>query len=408
MTSARDTGHDAPPQPELRLDWDALTALRGLCALFVVVSHVWFQIWPAAVPPLGYGRAPSGALGAFTGWLYNGHLAVVVFIVVSGFSLEAARLRRAAPLKIAPFLRRRARRILPAYYAALALSLLVALTLGSARTGSQWDISLPVTVRGVVAHVLLLQDVIDSTQVNYALWSIAAEVHLYLIFPVVAALLSGWGVTRTAVSAAVLVGGLMIVLAVTTTFPVSYLGLVLHFVIGAGAADVILRLEPRASRSRFWWGTVGILLVLTTCALIGPRNTDRVQPIADVLVAVATVLLISGVVLRVETPPHRYRRLRRVLVALGAFSYSTYLIHPPVVHLSWLVTRELSDAPGNQFLVLLGVAVPLSLIAGRLLFMLVERRTLTIRPRAVPVTSAPRAEVTAPHREEATPDGLER
>src|SRR3954470_9567348 len=95
-----------------------LDGVRGLAALFVVVHHVFLRAFP------GYpvDRAPFWA-----GWLIYGRFAVVVFIVLSGFSLALLPARRGWRLDgISRFARRRALRILPAYYAALAFSLAVA------------------------------------------------------------------------------------------------------------------------------------------------------------------------------------------------------------------------------------------------------------------------------------------
>src|SRR6478752_4047701 len=104
---------DAPPQRLAGLD-----GVRGLAALFVVVNHVFLRAFP------GYpvDRAPFWA-----GWFIYGRFAVVVFIVLSGFSLALSPARRGWRLDgISRFARRRAWRILPAYWAALAFSLVVA------------------------------------------------------------------------------------------------------------------------------------------------------------------------------------------------------------------------------------------------------------------------------------------
>src|SRR5947208_8689538 len=85
-----------------------LDGVRGLAALYVVVDHVFLRAFP------GYpvDRAPFWAA-----WLIYGRFAVVVFIVVSGFSLALAPARHGWRLDgIASFARRRAWRILPAYW----------------------------------------------------------------------------------------------------------------------------------------------------------------------------------------------------------------------------------------------------------------------------------------------------
>src|SRR3954464_14628595 len=100
----------APPQRLAGLD-----GVRGLAALFVVVNHVFLRTFP------GYpvDRAPFWA-----GWVILGRFAIVVFIVLSGFSLALSPARHGWRLDgLSRFAYRRARRLLPAYWAALVFRL---------------------------------------------------------------------------------------------------------------------------------------------------------------------------------------------------------------------------------------------------------------------------------------------
>src|SRR4051794_34229374 len=91
-----------------------LDGLRGLAALFVVVNHIFLRTFP------GY---PKDRAPFWAGWFIYGRFAVVVFIVLSGFSLALAPSRHGWRLdSVTRFAYRRARRILPAYWAALAFS----------------------------------------------------------------------------------------------------------------------------------------------------------------------------------------------------------------------------------------------------------------------------------------------
>src|SRR3954470_8658102 len=79
-------GHDAA-----RVSW--LDGVRGGAATFVVLHHMWLAAWP------GY---PRNIGPWWLGWLLYGHLAVAVFIVVSGFSLALAPMRNGRPLPRGP------------------------------------------------------------------------------------------------------------------------------------------------------------------------------------------------------------------------------------------------------------------------------------------------------------------
>src|SRR5690349_19576401 len=101
---------------------------------------------------------PSNVGPWWLGWLLYGHMAVAVFIVVSGFSVALAPMRNGGSLSggLRRFLRRRAWRILPAYWAALILSVVVSAALLRPDLG-------PVSMaRTLSVHGLLLQDVVGS------------------------------------------------------------------------------------------------------------------------------------------------------------------------------------------------------------------------------------------------------
>src|SRR4051794_41557797 len=103
----------APPRRLAGLD-----GIRGLAALFVVVNHVFLRAFP------GY---PADHAPFWAAWFIYGRFAVVVFIVLSGFSLALSPARHGWRLSgLSSFALRRARRILPAYWTALVFSLAVA------------------------------------------------------------------------------------------------------------------------------------------------------------------------------------------------------------------------------------------------------------------------------------------
>src|SRR5919197_1544243 len=134
----------AAPAPR-RARLAGLDGIRGLAALFVVLHHCWLMSYP------GY---PANTGPVWSGWLIYGHLAVVVFIVLSGFSLAVAPARNGWRLDgLGRFAFRRAWRILPPYWPALVYSLIIAWTL------VPQPYSGPPTGKSVLIYGLLLQDV---------------------------------------------------------------------------------------------------------------------------------------------------------------------------------------------------------------------------------------------------------
>ena len=150
-----------------------LDGLRGLAALYVVVNHVFLRAFP------GY---PVDHAPFWAGWFIYGRFAVVVFIVLSGFSLALSPARHGWRLDAVSGSReRRARRILPAYWAALAFSLAVAWLIVPQPGHGVPD------AKSVVVNGLLVQNVVGAQSPNAAFWSMAVEAQLYLAVPAAAA-----------------------------------------------------------------------------------------------------------------------------------------------------------------------------------------------------------------------------
>ncbi|MBJ7519134.1 MAG: acyltransferase [Solirubrobacteraceae bacterium] len=366
-----------------------LDGLRGLAALQVILHHTYLTVYP-----LDQGVHPTGLTKLATSSMMLSGLGVTVFIVLSGYTLSMSAHRRgwALPDGPGPFLRRRARRLLPAYYVVLAVSIVLGLTVLSEETGAHWDISVPFTGLDVVGHALVAQDVIGQPYaINHPLWSIALTFHLYLLFPVLLACAVRWGIGRVAVWA----------LAVTTPIAVAaFLNtgalLVLrqlHFVgvFAAGMATLaivraqgVVTIHGRERRPP--WPALAIALFVVWAA--APLNHLNHVPFA---LAVCCLLVGLGT--------GRLTALRRLLewravVWMGAVSLSLYLVHAPIVHGTWLtVLRPAGHGVGDigTLLLLLPLAVGASLLGGWLFHRHVERPLAPgraerdRRPEAVPV-----------------------
>jgi peptidoglycan/LPS O-acetylase OafA/YrhL len=102
-----------------RVHLDFIEGMRATAALVVLLNHGYAQIWDLALK-----QFPPHRYAVLTYAMVTGHLAVSVFICISGFCLMLPVARGDGALKGGPllFFKRRARRILPPYYAALLLS----------------------------------------------------------------------------------------------------------------------------------------------------------------------------------------------------------------------------------------------------------------------------------------------
>src|ERR1700742_2186939 len=157
----------AGPAPRPRIA--GLDGIRGLAALYVVINHVFLRAFP------GY---PVDHAPFWAAWFIYGRFAVVVFIVLSGFSLALSPARHGWRLDaVGRFAQRRARRILPPYWAALAFSLAVAWLIVPQPGNGVPD------AKSVWVNGLLVQNIVGAHSPNAAFWSMAVEAQLYLLFP---------------------------------------------------------------------------------------------------------------------------------------------------------------------------------------------------------------------------------
>jgi peptidoglycan/LPS O-acetylase OafA/YrhL len=324
-----------------------LDGIRGLAALFVVVNHVFLRAFP------GY---PADHAPFWAAPFIYGRFAVVVFIVVSGFSLALSPARHGWRLDgIAPFARRRARRILPAYWAALAFSLAVA-----------WLITPPPGQavpdgRSVVVNGLLVQNVIGAPSPNRSFWSMAVEAQLYVLLPLLLLLVRRWG-TATMVAAVTLV-----VIAVEVAGPRGFVtqsppDLAALFALGILAAGAARRGWPWP-----WLALAAAAPVLVAILWGGSVWTLGHLFWIDLALGPAVACLLIGLACGRGARVLDTRPLR----ALGRSSYSLYLTHGPIVVL--ICERVVTGHGAWAFAGALALALPLTILFARAFAAVFER-----------------------------------
>lgn len=188
--------------------FDALDGLRGLACYLIIATHVGFES----------GRSFDD--GPFAPWLTRFDVAVPIFLMLSGFLLYrpyAANIfvgRAVAPLL--QFWRRRAVRILPAYW----LTIVAVLGVLSSRhaTAGDW-----------LSYLGLVQ-VYNHHQVDPSLsqmWTLCTEAAFYLVLPFLAYLVGRHGTVEQRLRRQLLIFAGLFVVAVcfqVSTFHVSAFG----------------------------------------------------------------------------------------------------------------------------------------------------------------------------------------
>ncbi|VEJ30946.1 O-acetyltransferase OatA [Rothia dentocariosa] len=369
------------PQPIPPPLWNKLTFLRGICAFYVMISHAWYQVWPAAEPPLGYRKTPEGIILAVTGWLYNGHFAVVVFIVISGYSLGAATMSRKGTFRFFSFMKRRIRRIVPPYYWAMGFSLMFALIFSS-HTGSQWDISIPVTLFSVIVHIVMLQDIFEPTSINYTHWSIAVEFQLYMLFPIFLYILLRYNRFFVTLFFSSVIIGIFIILDFNGVKDyTSYIGLILYFFFGVvSAVYVAHRGYSKLSfkvKTIFIFSTIAISCILFVGIIFNDFDKiDRNLFIFDFGVSAVAcfliILLACNSTKIVSANNLIFQTSYNIFLKIGHYSYSLYLVHAPILAVTWLFFNQYGYSELAMFIVTLIVGGMLSIILSYLFYLKFE------------------------------------
>ena len=376
--------------PRIRLEF--LDGLRGLAAFYVMLFHMGT---PAGLP--------SG-LALVWEWTHFGRSAVGVFIVLSGYSLMLPVARSAdGRLRggFGDYIKRRSLRILPPYYAAMAIIialLLAAKHLGNSIGALSHNIHADdLTVRNIISHVFLLQNWVDfgkwNGSIESSMWSVSVEWQIYFLFPLL--LLPLW--RRFGLAAPIIAGlliGILPLAALSKEHNFSwaspwYVGL---FAMGMAGATISFSREPKMQRlhERLAWGhlaAAGLGLFLLAAVWLDfhhLRNESAAMCLAvglDILVGLATTCLIVSCTRSAHVagpdsdkrPPLILRLLEsRWAISLGAFSYSLYLVHVPIVlKLGQWAGSHFS--PVRAFLVEIA-GIPFVLAAAYLFHLAFERR----------------------------------
>lgn len=356
-------------------------SLRALAALGVLVGH-------AFIIALAYTGTSSGVKNKL---ISGALLSVFLFFTLSGYLLYWPFVQRdfgdGRRINLARYARNRALRILPLYYAAVAV--LLALDPLGARRSDWWRFA------------LFIENYSPRTveRLDSPLWSLSVEIQFYILLPLIAAAI-GWLARRSlrrAVAVLAVLGAASlalrlasVILPASTTFsaldgPFSLPTLFYFFTTGMLIA--LLRLAWERRPPRWAQGTLGSPDVWLLAA-VPLWCVAAVHPRWEPLLAAGAFLMVAACVLAPESGLCVRLLDWRPLAAVGVASYSLYVWHVPLlVHLSGTSFRISADrsavdltAP-QSFKLLLALSLPVCLAAASTSYAAIEAPFLRLRRR---------------------------
>ncbi len=361
---------------EVSTKLEFIEGMRALAALYVVIGHFCGMV-DAKFIDTGKSIA-TPLLRNLMAPFWHGHLAVAAFIVLSGYSLQYGLFQRGdgRVYGLGKFFKRRALRILPAYYACLVLSYVVCqyVTIPNA-INPPFRNYVPITSEGLWSHVFLVQNwsVDWMYKINGVLWSIGLEAQLYLLFPFLILIMQK---------------GSPLLLLVTVTIPTilivnllpgagkTYSWFAILFVLGMMAAHFSYRpsltIGPKAK--------TGIFLSLVGAAaamwiVIGYGKPNPPTPIlisSDIAFGLSTATFLYAATVAPGSWLERFFSMNW-MVRIGIFSYSLYLLHHPLLQIFYVnkPTNILGSEMTMAYLLL--VALPVIIVVSWLFSLVFER-----------------------------------
>lgn len=357
--------------------------LRGLAAVYVLIAHASNAVF---VPGLFGGAKITGTiidrvLDIFLLFLQSfGHYAVVLFIVISGYSLMLGVVR-SKDEKLSNgtwvFFKRRAIRLLPTYYAALFISVFLLLILSSNA----------LTVENIITHIFLVQNWFPASiySIDGPMWSLAVEWQIYFLFPFL--LIPVWRRFGSLVTAVIgVTSGLIIQFIFDSDQSYIFAWFIGLFALGMLAANVGF---TKTARESSWkkivpWGSLTLFFIIVWGLIRFVSKTNDFEQdinwykdLISGIVFCCLLVYLTNIQTGVSGDATKniiFRLLSsRILTFLGSFSYSIYLIHAPILFLSSTILTKLPVPALLAWGLILFLGVPVSLIGSYFFYLVFEK-----------------------------------
>jgi len=348
--------------PTLHLTF--IDGMRGTAAFYVVLHHAFQASQLASQSP------------RFWYYLFShGHAMVTVFIAISGFCLMLPVAGNGITLRggAGVFFKKRAHRILPPYYVALGLAILVEV-MSRPSSGRMAYLREPSTIVGIWSHLLMIHNWFAQAVFGFdgPLWSVAMECQIYLLFPLMVMAWRRFGSVQTLIA--------VFILAHAGYHMVGHLVAINYFFIFAlGMAGAELASRGKSHKWlqwACWFSLIGYFFMF--------RDKDN---ISDFFIGSFAATLMAVLSLGAASPVRKALSVRG-LTWLGSFSYSLYLTHSVMQHiyLRTDIAARLANEPLKQFLVLVFCVTPIILVVAYLFYLIAERPFINHTKKVVVAT----------------------
>lgn len=331
-----------------------------------MIAGKWFSSdpWPVASSPL-------------TSILIEGHSAVALFMVLSGFIFTHGAYGR--EIHYPNFIFNRILRIYPLYLLIILLSI--------SASPEKFSVS------DFITSILPLADVagLKANAIAGMSWAVAVEFQFYLIFPFL--------LTALNKSPAKTILGLLLVATIFRIIAVGHganprdisyshlIGRIDQFMLGMGAAVLLRSISEKKKTLALLLGASTLMIVVMLYVLnrYGGWYSDSQWKIFYPMVegAVYALFIVSYVGTKNLIPSF----ISPAVAKIGEFSFSIYLLHFPIIlifaskpALQWHPT---ADPRINLALTICALALPCVLLVSAITYNIIERPFLTRRKRYI-------------------------
>jgi len=354
----------SPVKTKAPINTSILNGIRGLAALYVLIGHARWLLWEGYIEgyllhPQSYNQA-SKILVSLLAFFGKGHVAVILFFVLSGFVIHYSIIKREKnKLDILDYFKRRFLRIYPPLLFCMLLTLVLDLTGKYIYGYSIYFQSTPVPLINeniisnlnwitAIGNLLMVQGIYTHVWgTNGPLWSLMYEWWFYMLYPCIFYLYK----KNRYLSYAVV--WLLFIIASNGLFDNKLASAVFNYLLcwslGALLADVLLE------RISLHWFIVPLVICLIELCIKGDSPV-----IIDTLTGfVFTALLFALLKFKALFSLHRVFDWFNLL---GDYSYTLYVIHLPILVMINGIVLNLTGnkMPQNFYIMFISIAFVLA------------------------------------------------